>query len=382
MVTPEGMKSLYIHIPFCKWVCHYCDFAKSANFDDQVKQSYLDWLLTELTSWLAKYSPRLESVFFGGGTPSIFAREYEPIMSLLARYLQPNAEISLEANPDDINPESLAVWSNLGFNRISLGIQTFDKKGIEFLTRKHSPEEAQKAIEGALYRFGNVNIDLIYGWPTQSSDSWQNDLAIAAQLGIPHLSLYCLTFEPRTVIGRRFLRGKVIPPHDEELFLRYEEARAFLASRNYLHEEVSNWCMEGFSCVHNWAYWQDAYYLGVGTGAHGYLPDEVNPIGKRYYYPSTSLGLRKGTSPIFEERTVDQWRLEYLGSALRTSQGVSLDLLNDKAHLTLTPTGIVERGLSSGALFISSGVLRLDPSEWFREAAWATAIDGCLKAAN
>jgi len=328
------------------------------------------------------------SVFAGGGTPGLFTHEWRQIMPLIQGRLTPGAEVSLEANPGNISAESLQVWKDVGFNRLSLGVQTFDAGGLQCLTRDHSAEEADVAIRLALLTFPNLNIDLIYGWPGQTEDLWRADLKRAVELGVPHLSLYNLTYESSTTMGRRAGRGLVeraAPEHEARL---YEIACEVLADEGYDQEEVSNWSKPGYSCAHNWLYWRGEPFLGVGAGAHGFLP--IGPWGLRYQYPKNDRAfVREGVPNILnleshpgvieiDNRDGEAWLLERIGSGLRTREGLPLDQLLDVSQHQWQPTGIVERGLREGLLTLHQGVLQLTPAEWFRETAWATAISCSL----
>lgn len=328
-------------------------------------------------------------MFFGGGTPSIYTTEYETIFSLIRPALLPDAEVSLEANPDDISLSSLKIWRELGFNRISLGVQTFDPVGLKAMHRVHSSGEARTAIDAALAVFPTVNIDLIYGWLNQTSASWQDDLSTATTLGIPHLSLYNLTYEPRTVIGRMAARGKINPADDERLESYYTQARHVLGAAGFDHEEVSNWSKPGHSCAHNWLYWSDRSYVGIGPGAHGYVESQSEP-GVRYAYNRNErlfkpLEQREASGnflPISEgieiesDRTIESWMIETVSSSLRTSRGVHLRRIEQKIGRNFSAITKLNDGIQSGQLSISpcGSYLYASPAEWFRENYWALAV--------
>ncbi len=386
---------LYLHIPWCKQICHYCDFAKTANHNIVLREKFLHSLESHLSSWINWNSknggPDFSSVFFGGGTPSVYNSEYADVLSLILRRCQKNAEVTLEANPDDITTESLRIWRDLGFNRISIGVQTFDDLGLKAMHRVHSKDQALVAVETALKVFPTVNIDLIYGWQGQTASSWQKDLKTALSLDVPHLSLYNLTYEPRTVIGRMAARGRLEPADELSLEAYYRVACDYLAGEGFLHEEVSNWCKPNHSCAHNWLYWSDQSYIGVGPGAHGYLSD-ANGIGTRYAYARNerafidmnverTAGIDSRALPISEvvieeDRTVMSWIIEVIGSSLRTERGVDLAMISEKSRLPFRFTNKLEAGLKSGALKMSDDNRRIvsTSSEWFREHYWALAI--------
>ncbi len=378
---------LYLHVPYCGALCPYCDFAKTANFDRELALAYIGKLDAELTSWLShpEVVRRLAtdggfaSVFFGGGTPSLFTAEYEPLFARFRPLLLPGAEVSLEANPDDCSAENLAAWKRLGFTRLSMGVQTFEDAGLRQLGRAHSAAAAAEAIRRALAVFPNLNIDLIYGWKGQDLHAWDRDLSRAVELGVPHLSLYTLTFEARTPLGRQARRGLVAPLGDARLARYYELARQRLLATAYDQDEVSNWSKPGATCLHNWIYWSDRSYLGIGAGAHGYLAADGGP-GLRYAYGRNDRAFVKGEATgkaQFEaDRDAAAWLTEVVGSSLRTSRGVDLRRLEARLGRPLGRTPLLAEAEKRGIITTdpTTGRLHLAPSEWFRENAWAVEV--------
>lgn len=370
-------------------MCHYCDFAKTANWDEPLRQAYLERVVEHAAVWLEALGPktRLWSVFVGGGTPSIYAGEYAALLELARPRLAPGAELTLEGNPDDLDAASLGAWRGVGFNRLSIGVQTFEEQGLRFMKRAHDPRGAIAAVERARATFDDINVDLIYGWPGQTEAGFAADIDRAVALGATHLSLYTLTYEPRTPIGRAAARGRISPADDELLASLYECARERLARHGFQHEEVSNWARPGHACRHNALYWQDKPYLGVGVGAHGYLE------GLRYQYkPDDRRFVRRGrpsAPPAFEaealerafdvvvdrERDAESWLIEYVGSSLRSIYGVDLRRVESVVGKRFTPGRQLEQGLAAGAVTVTpAGRLRLDPAEWFRETAWSLQV--------
>ncbi len=388
--------SLYIHIPFCSAICHYCDFAKTANWDQRISDAYFSNLLQHVKTWVHWMKAKqytCPTVFFGGGTPGLFTSAYKPILELIRPVLSKNAEVSLEANPNNITESSLQAWKECGFTRLSLGIQSFQKENLKFLSRDHSEEESIQSIKLAKAAFPNLNIDLIYGIPGQTSNSWQSDLEMALSLDVGHLSLYNLTWEPQTVLGRRKLRKKIEPLAEDTEFSFYELARKLLNPRGLLHEEVSNWSRPEFSCRHNWVYWTGGYYIGIGSGAHGFLPND-SPVGLRYSYPkndrtmdklnlalSEDLGTSLETSGLIldKERGFDDLLLEIIGSSLRTYQGVPIDWLESTCSKKLKLEGALKNLRKDGQLVLKEGYLTIDPKQWFMENYWAGKIVESLK---
>jgi oxygen-independent coproporphyrinogen-3 oxidase len=383
---------LYIHVPFCSEICHYCDFAKTANFSPSLVDDYFAALLAHTKAWLAAAERAgllpLSTVFFGGGTPGLFTSTYAPLMAAIRPHLQSGAELSLEANPDNITAEALKQWRDLGFNRLSIGIQSFAPAGIEFLTRSHSSDVAQATLDLARQHFPNLNADLIYGWPGQTIAQWEQDLALCHQLGVPHLSLYNLTYEPRTAIGRRERRGRIEPMSDDDQHTLFMTAVAALKRRGYVHEEVSNWALPGFSCEHNWLYWRSSPYLAIGAGAAGFIPT-TDPWGLRYRYPAKPQAFARLKAPeitdliataqssgaVIEERDASDWLLEYVGCGLRTCEGLDIAAAKAQSGLRFVPRPIVSAGLAKGLLTLSdAAILTLSPTEWFRENAWSAEV--------
>jgi len=370
---------LYLHIPFCHRVCHYCDFTKTARYDAATVAAYLAQLTAHCAARLDFDERPVTSVFLGGGTPGMFAEEYAALFATISRHTSAGCEITIEANPNDITTERLKIWRDLGVNRLSVGVQTFAEDGLRFLTREHSAAVSRQALAAAMQVFANVNADLIYGWRGQTIASWEADLRTAVGSGVPHLSLYNLTYEPSTVIGRRVTRGIAAPTADDELLAYYQLACAELGTAGYQHEEISNWSRPGFSCQHNWLYWSGATYAGVGSGAHGFLPGPA-AIGVRYSYPKPlrSFLLLPPVTAVdddcglgIDRRDSDAWLLEFIVSFLRTTGGTDLQRATVVSGKEFRPNGILQRGLDEGVVTIAEGRLLLSEAAWFVENAWS-----------
>jgi oxygen-independent coproporphyrinogen-3 oxidase len=395
----EQELGLYLHIPFCSQLCHYCDFAKTANFDHPRAERYFAALLEHLKIWIGAWEssrakrPTFSSFFWGGGTPGLFDDVMAPIFAYVAPYLAADAEVSLEANPGNVTARSLRIWRDLGFNRISLGVQTFASSGLNFLKRDHSAEQAKAAVHLAREQFENINVDLIYGWQRQSLEIWRQDLLEVLKLKTAHLSLYNLIYEAGTPIGRAMHRG-ILQPVNEELDLScYQLACDILGADGFIHDEVSNWARPGRSSRHNWLYWQARHYLGIGSGAHGYLPGN-SPIGTRYAYHgserqfmNTSLALTVGSSgsidvsPGLKEDPRDQnsWLLEYIGCSLRSRIGVDCRRIAVMTGKEFYPTWQFLEAQENRTMTLDAmGTIRLIPAEWFREVAWSLVLSECF----
>lgn len=278
--SPSAMQSigLYIHVPFCETKCSYCNFNTYARLEGLIP-GYIEALASEIEAWGETLGhPPVGTVFFGGGTPSwLPAGQTERIMAAVRRAfdLSPNAEVTAEANPGDIAPERMSAWRQMGINRISIGVQSFDDGLLTLLTRRHSAEQAIEAVSGARAAgYDNLSVDLMYGLPRQSLSTWRSTLEKAIRLRPPHLSLYALTIEEGTPMHRELEEGAVSLPDPDLAADMYNLAEETLASAGYGHYEISNWALPGAECLHNLTYWKNGPFLGVGPGAHSYLDGE------------------------------------------------------------------------------------------------------------
>ncbi|TAK62114.1 MAG: radical SAM family heme chaperone HemW, partial [Dehalococcoidia bacterium] len=266
---------LYVHIPFCTAKCGYCDFNSYANHEHLIP-SYTSALLNDASLWAgALRGRRIETIFFGGGTPTLNpVAESTRILDGLRRLFDvaPDAEVSIEANPGSITTEHLAGLRSAGFNRLSIGVQSFDDGELAQLDRIHTAEDAREGIRCARAAgFDNVSIDLIYGLPRQHLSSWQRTLGEAIALAPDHISAYALTVEEGTPLARDVARGRVPAPDGDAQAEHYEWTQDRLAAAGYDHYEISNWARPGHRCRHNLIYWQNREYLGLGAGAHSFL---------------------------------------------------------------------------------------------------------------
>ena len=264
--------ALYVHIPFCLSKCNYCDFNTYEGIE-ALMPSFVDALSKEIELWGQRLDrPNVSTVFFGGGTPSYLPEH--SIKHLLDTILEStrlheNPEITLEANPDDLTGDKAAAWMDAGFNRISIGVQSFDDGILAALSRRHSAVAASEAVKTArAVGFQNINIDLMFGLPCQSLGQWRESLLRAVNLDTEHFSLYGLQIEPGTPLHRDVQIGNLPNPSDDLAADMYEMAMVVLADAGYEHYEISNWAKPGFRSRHNSAYWLNLPYLGVGPGAH------------------------------------------------------------------------------------------------------------------
>jgi len=273
-VTSDGI-GIYVHIPFCTAKCGYCDFNSYANHEHMIP-AYADTLLKDASLWANAVGGRpVETVFFGGGTPSLNPVEEmgKIVGGLRALFpVAPGAEVSLEANPGSLSTEYLRGLRDIGFNRLSIGVQSFDDEELVQLDRIHTGDDARQAFASARDAgFDNVNLDFIYGLSEQPLSAWQRTLEEALALAPEHLSLYALTIEEGTPLARDIARGRVTPPDADMQAEHYEWTQERLARAGYEHYEISNWARPGHRCRHNLVYWQNREYLGLGAGAHSFL---------------------------------------------------------------------------------------------------------------
>jgi putative oxygen-independent coproporphyrinogen III oxidase len=323
---------LYVHLPFCRTKCPYCDFYSVT--DATLISAYLAALDAEARLCRGRFL-LFDSLFLGGGTPSLLdAAQLGALVADLRRHFvfAPDTEFTLEANPDDITAGKLALWRDLGVNRLSLGGQSFDEAELRFLQRRHTAAQTAAAI--GLIReagFTNLGLDLMYGLPGQSLDAWLKTLETALRFNPEHLSCYQLTLAPETPMGRLAAAGRITPLDEEtqrQLFLLTAD---FLTARGYLHYEVSNFAREErYICRHNRKYWTRTPYLGLGPGAHSFL------AGRRWWNFSSveeyGAALNAGEAPVAgaESLTPEQIRLEIMALGFRTREGVSLETLREQ----------------------------------------------------
>ena len=317
---------LYIHIPFCKQACHYCDFHFSTNLSR--KTELVDAICTEIKLQQA-YLPDqpLETIYFGGGTPSLLTEtELDRLLATIHdQYtIASDAEITLEANPDDLADAAKLMMLRRYVNRLSIGIQTFDEASLRWMNRAHNAHEALASVDRARQAgFSNLSVDLIYGIPNRTDAAWETDLTTMLALNVPHLSAYALTIEPDTAFGRWERSGKLTPADEQLAATQFEQLTAALTDGGYEHYEISNFAKPGRYARHNTAYWQRRPYLGVGPSAHSY-----NGVSRQYNIANNAryiADIRQAVLPAtVEELTIADQVNEYLLTGLRTQWGCSV----------------------------------------------------------
>jgi len=323
------LAGIYIHIPFCRKKCHYCNFHFTTSLyykDDLVKA------LANEISLQKDYlqNEKVETIYFGGGTPSLLnSEEVVLILNQVRRYFEvtANPEVTLETNPDDITEEKIIAWKEAGINRLSIGIQSFFEEDLQWMNRAHNAQQAKESLRLAKKHFDNITIDLIYGTPGLTNEKWKQNVETAIELNIPHLSCYALTVEPKTPLDKLIRQKKkeeVNPDKQSEQFLLLME---WMEKAGYEHYEISNFALPGWRSRHNSSYWSGKHYLGIGPSAHSFngTTRQWNIANNNLYIES----VQAGKVPFEKEQLTSTQQLnEYIMTALRTSEGIDVNKLN------------------------------------------------------
>lgn len=342
------MAGIYIHIPFCKQACNYCNFHFSTSL--RYKNELIAALLKEM-ELRQEYllTETIETIYIGGGTPSLSGREeMESILKKINSLgsVSPNAEITLEANPDDINKEKLKDWKETGINRLSIGVQSFFEEDLRWMNRAHTAQLAINNLQLAFQYFDNITIDLIYGTPGLTNEKWKQNVDKAIAFKIPHLSCYALTVEPKTPLDKMIRQHKspdINPDRQSEQFLLLMH---WLAEAGYEHYEISNFARPGFRSRHNSSYWQGKKYFGFGPSAHSFDRNTRwwNVANNNQYIESINNGIIPFEK---EELTAVQKVNEYIMISLRTMEGLDLTKVSEamKGELQARSKKYIEKGL-------------------------------------
>ena len=320
------MAGIYIHIPFCKQACHYCNFHFSTSLKQ--KEPLLQALLVEIERQKDYLSgEQLESIYLGGGTPSLLSvKELDLLFNQIQRFhkIANQAEITLEANPDDLSREQLKALRETPINRLSIGIQSFLEEDLRFMNRAHSAAEAEACIDLALEQgFTALTVDLIYGTPTLSHAQWEQNLQKVFEKPIQHLSCYCLTVEPKTALDHFVNTGKAKPVDEEQAALQFERLIEASKVAGFEQYEISNFARDGYYAVHNSNYWKGKKYLGIGPSAHSFNGEsrQWNIANNAQYIRS----IQAGELPHeVEHLDLDQRYNEYVMTGLRTIWGCEI----------------------------------------------------------
>ena len=333
------MKGVYVHIPFCKSRCAYCDFFSTTQLER--REEYVQALLSEIAARVPDNDP-IDTIYFGGGTPSLLETEQieRLLNALLAKTPTLPQEITLEANPGDLTLEKLTALKRLGINRLSIGVQSFNDAELRLIGRRHNAAQAIQAVRDAQTAgFDNISIDLIYALPEQSIESWRETIHTALQLGVQHISCYCLSYEDGTPLTRLLDDGKISRVDEDTENKLYDELCETLTANRFVHYEVSNFALPGRQSKHNSSYWNNTPYIGLGAGAHSY--DGQN---RRWNIANLAAYVRPmlSHSKYWEEETLteEQKTIEQIMLGLRTKEGITLtEELKPKAK------PLIEQGL-------------------------------------
>lgn len=369
------MAGIYIHVPFCRKRCHYCDFFKSTDLS--LKNRLLEGLFSELESRAPEMaSEEINTIYLGGGTPSVLLiDELKALLSTIRLNYQVSdtAEITMEANPDDLTQAILTAIREIGFNRLSMGVQSFSESDLKLMNRRHGVLQAIQSVKWAKKAgFSNISIDLIYGLPNQNLEEWERNVRIAVELDVQHISAYHLTYHEGTVFYDQLKKGILKELPDELSLQQFEILIRILKEAGFEHYEISNFCKPGFYSQHNSSYWKSKKYLGIGPSAHSF------DLNSRRWNVSSILKYLQGlenNEPYSEsEILTEQDRYnDYIITGLRTIWGISgqyiqtefsapyfvhfqkiMEKYEQSGHLKLKPETIT---LSQEGLFISDQIM-------------------------
>ncbi len=331
------MAGIYLHIPFCKQACHYCDFHFSTNLSR--KSDMVTALIEELEMRRGELNGEpIQTIYFGGGTPSLLSGgELTEILKTIKNEFEVafNPEITLEGNPDDLSLSKLQEIKAAGVNRLSIGIQTFDNTRLQYINRAHTSEEAESCLINARNAgFDNISADLIYAIPPDNMNYWQSDLQKLLSYDLEHISLYGLTIEEKTAFGNWRQKGKLKEVPEETAARQYELAISELKAARYEHYEVSNFAKPGYYSRHNTGYWEDQKYLGVGPGAHSYDGNNRSfnvSNNARYLEAISNQELALTTESLEPNDRLN----DYIFTHLRTNKGINFQELKARHHVDL-----------------------------------------------
>ena len=323
------MAGIYFHFPFCRQACHYCNFHFSTQLKYQKKM--LQAFHKEIELRAEELTNELESIYFGGGSPSLISpQSIDHLINLVMKKfkLDKNVEITIEVNPDDVSYEYLLALSSIGINRLSIGVQSFSDAELKLMNRIHNADQAIRTIDWTEKLFDNFSIDLIYGMPLSDLSSWKKNLNQALSFNIPHLSIYALTVEPKTFLAYQVNNKEVRLLDEDQVKSQYDWMVCRMEEANYENYEFSNFSKMGYNSVNNANYWKGKAYMGIGPAAHSFDGQR-----KRSWNISNNLkylnSIQKGILPSeFENLSTHETFNEYLMTGLRTSWGVSLQMIN------------------------------------------------------
>ncbi|UFU01390.1 radical SAM family heme chaperone HemW [Radiobacillus kanasensis] len=321
------VSSVYIHIPFCQQICHYCDFTKFF-YDEKLANEYLEALEKEIETNIDEPNKSVRTIFVGGGTPTALThKQLERLLKLISKNFDVEncLEYSFEANPGDLDLEKIKLLKHYGVQRISLGVQVFDDKMLEEIGRVHRVKDVYNNLDLLFQQeLRNVSIDLIYSLPHQTVEHFERTLEEALSFNLPHYSAYALQIEPKTIFYNRYRKGKLHRPKEEEEVQMFELLRKKMIENGLNQYEISNFAKKGMESKHNLTYWDNQHYYGFGAGAHGYLPGK-RVVNLRPLPAYVEQALKNGKPVLHEEPITRKEQIEeemFLG--LRKIKGVSI----------------------------------------------------------
>lgn len=332
-----SLAGIYIHIPFCRKACHYCDFHFSTSL--LLVDEMVNAIVKEAELMKGYIQEPVETIYFGGGTPSILSpAQLEKITEALYKHFSINGsiEFTLEANPDDLSKSKLKDFASIGVNRLSIGTQSFNDRVLQLLNRSHSVQQAIEAIENSKeVGITNISLDLIYGIPDQNMNQWEVNLDQLTKLQPTHVSCYALTIEERTVFGNWAKKGKLIPKEDKLTHEEYAFMVRYLETKGFEHYEVSNFAQPGYISKHNSSYWLQKSYLGLGPGAHSFNGEERHfTISNN---PTYIKGIKNNQSVFSKERLTAKEKItEYILTGIRTKWGIDFKELEEQFGYEIT----------------------------------------------
>jgi oxygen-independent coproporphyrinogen III oxidase len=355
------MAGIYIHIPFCRQACHYCDFHFSTSLKKRAEM--VDALVAEIAMRKNEFAGvEVETIYFGGGTPSVLTNEEidRIISAVYGHYtVAADPEITLEANPDDLSNNRIIELSNSRVDRLSIGIQSFFEDDLKLMNRAHDAIQAEACLREAVKHFDNISIDLIYGTPGMDNAKWVQNIGKALSFGIPHISSYALTVEPKTALAKFVKAGTIPQPGEEQAHEQFLILADRLTQQGFVHYELSNFGRKGYFSRNNTAYWVGKKYIGIGPSAHSY-----NGTHRSWNIANNALylkGIAAGTLPAEAETlTMADRYNEYIMTGLRTIWGVDLNRVKDEFGVTYHNYLLAEaeKHIAQGLLSLDGGILK------------------------
>ncbi|WP_220759563.1 radical SAM family heme chaperone HemW [Flavobacterium sp. UMI-01] len=355
------MSGIYIHIPFCKQACHYCDFHFSTSMkkkDEMVLALAKEICLRKKES----ANENIETIYFGGGTPSVLSSDEINFLieTVYENYtVVANPEITLEANPDDLSSERIIAFSKSKINRLSIGIQSFFEADLQMMNRAHNSAEAKRCLEEATQYFDNISLDLIYGIPGMSNEKWKQNIQTALSFGIPHISSYALTVEPKTALHKLIQTGKISEPQEDVASEHFMILVEMLEANDFIHYELSNFGKENYFSKNNSSYWLGKKYIGIGPSAHSY-----DGVSRSWNIANNSLyinSIQNDELPSEKEilSIADRYN-EYIMTGLRTIWGVDLNRIETEFGKTYLDYLLqqAQKFLDDDLVFIQNNILK------------------------